>query len=147
MANKDEPAGVDRPAREAKAEEGERGMSSVAMRARKAKQKRTPKRKRVSRTETTAPAAEEKPEQTTKGDDGEQTIRKGIYLSALIWVEGDWPAARDFTTPAKAAVRDAIENAFDGEHNGLTLKLRKLEVRTDVEEDDGEAMQEEKFEF
>ena len=145
MANKDEPAGEDSPVREAKAEEGERGMSSVAMRARKGKPKRETKRKRQSRTEAEAPVGE-KPEQAAKGD-GEQAIRKGIYLSALIWVEGDWPAARDFTTPAKAAARDAIEKAFEGELNGLTLKLKKLEARTDVEEDDGEAKQEEKFEF
>jgi hypothetical protein len=117
-------------------------MSSVAMRARKAGREPERESKRGRR-------AEKKPAADEKRDEGEQTIRKGIYLSALIWVEGDWPAARDFATPAKAAARDALENAFEGERDGLTLRLRKLEERTDVEEDYGEAEteQEEKFEF
>jgi hypothetical protein len=160
MANNDNPSGAlpltggarayltpSRPGEaNPKSGEGERGMSSVAMSARKSKQKRAPKREPPTNEK---PAAEEKPAPAEKGDEGEQTIRKGIYLSALIWVEGDWPAARDFAGPAKAAVRKAIEGAFEGEHDGLTLRLKKLEERTDIEENDGEGEQKEekKFEF
>ncbi|HET9494921.1 MAG TPA: hypothetical protein VFR15_11885 [Chloroflexia bacterium] len=156
--NKPAGAGADRPTGGARAyrtpsrpeddapKERERGMSSVAMRARKARREPERESKRGRR-------AEKKPAADEKRDEGEQTIRKGIYLSALIWVEGDWPAARDFATPAKAAARDALEAAFEGEHDGLTLRLKNLEVRTDVEEADGEAgaegeqKEEEKFEF
>jgi hypothetical protein len=118
------------------------------MRARKARPERKSKREPRAKEK---PAAEQKPDQDEPTDEGEKAIRKGIYLSALIWVEGDWPAARDFATPAKAAARDALENAFEGERDGLTLRLKKLEERTDVEEDDGKAegeeTEEEKFAF
>jgi len=162
MESRDEPPVANRPTGGARAYystaeraerqdiHGERGMSSVAMKARKGRAKR----------EKAAPERaprEDKPEQAVKGDEGEQPIRKGIYLSALIWVEGDWPAARDFMGPAKAAAKDALGRALEGEHDGLTLRLKGLEVRNDVEDDgdDGESESEaagkkedkEKFEF
>jgi hypothetical protein len=155
MGNRDKPAGGARAYRtperadENRPKQGERGMSSVAMRARKGKQKRESK---SEPREQEKPTAEEKPSQAEPSAKGEQTMRKGIYLSALIWVEGDWPAARDFAAPAKAAVKDALSSALEGEHDGLTLRLKGLEVRTDVEEDGegGEVAgkpKEEKFEF
>jgi hypothetical protein len=130
-----------------KAAEGERGMSSVAMRARKGKQKReTAKPEGEPRARERGIVREKKAEE---GHEGEQMMRKGIYLSALIFVEGEGPAARDFAGPAKAAVKDALARAFEGEHDGLTMRLKGLEARTDVEEDDGEGEQkeEEQFEF
>lgn len=152
MGNRDKPPDAERPTGGARAyrvasrsdddNPDERGMSSVAMRARKGKREREPERKPI---EKEKPAdADEKPEQADKADEGEQIIRKGIYLSALIWVEGDWPAPRDFIGPAKAAVREALSKAFEGEHDGLTLRLKRLEVRNDVEEDEEDG---EKFEF
>ena len=168
MANSDSPQSIGRPTGGARAYrtpprpgndepvevEGERGMSSVAMRARKARPERKSKREPRAKEK---PAAEQKPEQNEPSDEGEKAIRKGIYLSALIWVEGDWPAARDFMGPAKAAAKDALGRALEGEHDGLTLRLKGLEVRNDVEDDgdDGESESEaagkkedkEKFEF
>jgi hypothetical protein len=122
-------------------------MSSVAMRARKSKQKEEPG-EREKRDTKEKP---DRPEQAAEGE-GEEPMRKGVYLSALIWVAGEWPAARDFVGPAKAAVREALYEAFEEERDGLTLRLKGLEARNDVEEDgeEDEAVgkrEEEKFEF
>lgn len=86
-----------------------------------------------------APAEEAKPK---------NVIRKGIYLSALIYVEGDMPAPDDFIAPTTKAVRSALEEAVKGEHDGLTMTLKKVEVRNDIEQDAEEAEgAEEKFQF
>jgi hypothetical protein len=142
------------PGDDAKAQQGERGMSSVAMRARRGKQGSEPSEKG----KRDAKQKPDRPEQAAEGE-GEQPMRKGVYLSALIWVAGEWPAARDFVGPAKAAVREALYEAFEEERDGLTLRLKGLEVRNDVEEDEegaGEGdvkseatgkREEEKFEF
>lgn len=100
-----------------------------------------------------APPAEEKaaepaPAEQTKPSN---VIRKGIYLSALIYVEGDMPAPDDFISPTTKALKSLLEQALKGEHDGLSMALKKVEVRNDVEqEDDGEAEEggkEEKFQF
>ena len=76
------------------------------------------------------------------------TIRKGIYLSALIYVEGDQPAPEDFTALATSALKKRLASAFEGEQDGLAMTLRKVEVVNDVEEEDAEDKpQEEKFQF
>jgi hypothetical protein len=83
-----------------------------------------------------------------KAQDSPATIRKGIYLSALIYVEGDQAPATDFATPAKAALRDALSNALKGDHGGLNMTLKKIEVRNDVEDEDaGDGDKGSKFEF
>jgi hypothetical protein len=81
-------------------------------------------------------------------------IRKGIYLSALIYVEGDMPAPEDFIAPATKALKSVLDEALEGEHDGLSMALKKVEVRNDVEQDDEEEEeeeegegQEEKFQF
>jgi hypothetical protein len=87
-----------------------------------------------------APASEAKPS---------NVIRKGIYLSALIYVEGDMPAPEDFISPTTKALKSVLEGALKGEHDGLSMTLKKVEVRNDVEqdeEDEGE-VREEKFQF
>jgi len=87
-----------------------------------------------------------KPDQDQQNDNP-ATIRKGIYLSALIYVEGDYPPAQDFMAPAKAALKDSLK----GKHNGLTLTLKKVEVKNNVEDEDegeGQASKKgDKFEF
>jgi hypothetical protein len=71
-----------------------------------------------------------------KARDSPATIRKGIYLSALIYVEGDLAPAADFATPAKAALRDVLSDALKGDHGGLTMTLKKIEVRNDVQDEE-----------
>ncbi|MEA2576295.1 MAG: hypothetical protein QOH93_3593 [Chloroflexia bacterium] len=98
------------------------------------------------------PPSEPKTAEPTPADQAKpaNAIRKGIYLSALIYVEGDVPAPDDFISPATNAVKSALEQALKGEHGGLSMTLKKVEVRNDVEQDDtqkeGKA-QEEKFQF
>ena len=79
-------------------------------------------------------------------------IRKGIYLSALIYVEGDLPAPDDFISPATNALKSVLGEALKDEHDGLSMTLKKVEVRNDIEQDDEEEEakgeeQEEKFQF
>jgi hypothetical protein len=77
-------------------------------------------------------------------------IRKGIYLSALIYVEGDMPAPDDFISSATNALKSVLDEALKGEHDGLSMTLKKVEVRNDVEQEDEEGKDssgEEKFQF
>lgn len=64
------------------------------------------------------------------------TIRKGIYLSALIYIEGDLAAADDFIGPATTTLKSVLNNALSGAHGGLTMTLKQVEVRNDVEQGD-----------
>lgn len=94
-----------------------------------------------SRTEEPTPAESTNPS---------NVIRKGIYLSALIYVEGEMPAPDDFIGPSTKALKSVLEAALKGEHEGLTMTLKKVEVQNDVEQDDaqdGGRGGEEKFQF
>ena len=83
-----------------------------------------------------------------EAEDSPATIRKGIYLSALIYIEGDQAPASDFATPAKAALTNVLSKALKGKHGGLSMALKKIEVRNDVEDEDGsDGSKEGKFEF
>jgi hypothetical protein len=71
-------------------------------------------------------------------------------LSALIYIEGDMPAPDDFISPTTKALKSVMEQALEGEHGGLSMTLKKVEVQNDVEQDDEEAEdsgKEEKFQF
>ena len=76
-----------------------------------------------------------------------EPISKAIYLSALIYIEGEQPPADDFMGMATAVLKETLGEALKGEHNGLTMSLKSVEVRNDIEEDDGEGEAEEKFQF
>ncbi len=65
----------------------------------------------------------------------EPTIRKGIYLSALIYIEGDQPAPDDFTALASSILKSALS----GDHNGLSITLKKVDVQNDIEDANGSA--------
>jgi hypothetical protein len=60
------------------------------------------------------------------------TIRKGIYLSALIYVEGDQAPAENFNALAKAALKQRLTGKGV---DGLQMTLKKVEEKTDVEDD------------
>jgi hypothetical protein len=103
-------------------------------RERKTENREAPTRDEAARQTRQAPAEKEAPAK----------IRKGIYLSALIYVEGEQAPAENFSATAKSALRAAL----GGEHNGFTITLKKLEARTDIEqEDEPEQGKEGKFEF
>ena len=109
------------------------------------------RKKRERRAERTESASREGRATTTRQEPAEEEppakIRKGIYLSALIYVEGEQAPAENFSSTAKSALREAL----DGEHNGLTITLKKLEAQTDVEQEEeqeeSKSKGEEKFEF
>lgn len=64
-------------------------------------------------------------------------MQKGIYLSALVYIEGMQAPADDFAALAKSALADALS----GEHKGLTITLKKSHVENNVEdtEDSGDS--------
>ena len=64
-----------------------------------------------------------------------ETIRKGVYLSALIYVEGEQPPPDDFTRLATDALREALQAALEAKPSGLDMTLKGVEVQNDVEED------------
>lgn len=100
------------------------------------------------------PSAEQEQAQAPAAEPAEQAqpsnvIRKGIYLSALVYLEGDMPAPDDFISPAKKALKSVLEEALKGEHDGLSMTLKKVVVRNDIEQDEEEEGdgEEEKFQF
>ncbi len=100
-----------------------------------------------------APPAEQKTAEPAPAEEAKPSnvIRKGIYLSALIYVEGDMPAPDDFISPTTKALKSVLDRALKGEHDGLSMTLKKVEVQNDVEQDDeeeaNEGGEEEKFQF
>jgi hypothetical protein len=76
--------------------------------------------------------------------DNPATIRKGIYISALVYIEGDQAPAADFATSAKSALKAALA----GDHDGLTMTVKNLEVKNNVEDEQAsDGGKESKFEF
>jgi hypothetical protein len=71
-------------------------------------------------------------------------MRKAIYLSVLIYVEGEQPPPEDFAALSTSALKKRLTEALKGDHDGLSMTLKKVEPRHDVEEDGEE---EEKFQF
>lgn len=82
-------------------------------------------------------------------DTPKAVIRKGIYLSALVYIEGDMAPADDFANPATDALKAALNDALKGDHGGFTMTLKKVEVQNDVEQADdaGGSPKEGKFQF
>lgn len=101
------------------------------------------------------PPAEQKTAEPAPTEEAKpaNVIRKGIYLSALIYVEGDMPAPDDFISPTTKALKSVLDMALKGEHDGLSMTLKRVEVQNDVEQDEegeeeGEdSDKEEKFQF
>jgi hypothetical protein len=100
--------------------------------------------KRARRVKARSRKPESAPEKREGRDEQEKpkSIRKGIYLSALIYIEGEQAPAEDFSPVAKAALKDALGNAPEG----LSITLKKVEAKNDVEAEEEEA-EPPKFEF
>ncbi|HYO50890.1 MAG TPA: hypothetical protein VEW94_13650 [Chloroflexia bacterium] len=93
-------------------------------------------------------ATQSAPDPANKATQKTHTIRKGIYLSALIYIEGDQPAPEDFAALTTSALKKRLASAFESEQDGLAMTLKKVEVVNDIEEEDaGDEFQEEKFQF
>lgn len=74
-------------------------------------------------------------------------INKGIYLSALIYIEGEQAPADNFTAAATTALKERLGQAFGPGPDGLSFSLKKVEEKTDVEQDDDHGNKVEKFQF
>jgi len=77
----------------------------------------------------------------------ETVIKKGIYLSALIYVEGEQAAPEDFAALTTAALKEKLKAALERDDSGLRMSLKKIEAQNDVEEDEAKGQGEEKFQF
>ena len=88
-------------------------------------------------------ASEPKPVQNEKPP-SEVIIKKGIYLSALIYIEGEQAAPANFDPVAVDALKKKLQSAFNEEAD-LRMTLKKIEIQNDVEEEEAEG--EEKFQF
>lgn len=76
-----------------------------------------------------APAPAQNQGQNT--GDQPQAMKKGVYLSALVYIEGMQAPADDFAALAKKTLSDALS----GDHNGLTITLKNSHVENNVEDD------------
>lgn len=82
-----------------------------------------------------------------------EVIRKGAYLNVLLYVEGEQHAPDDFTKLATATVRAALDPITSKPKDGLSITLKQIEERHDIEQDDeespeeGEGGKEERFQF
>ena len=70
-------------------------------------------------------------------DSNTAAIRKGVYLSALIYVEGNQAPADDFNALSTSALKKNLSDFFASPHDGLTMTLKSVDVQNDVEADDG----------
>jgi len=74
----------------------------------------------------------------TKSD--AKKIRKGVYLSALIYVEGDQAPADDFNKLTTSTLKKVLGASFAAPQDGLTMTLKSVNVKNNVE-DEGEKFQ------
>lgn len=125
------------------------------MAARDKRRRWSPRRKR---NRTTSAPTESKPEpdktpevKAKAGADekssAETVIKKAIYLSALIYVEGEQAAPEDFAALTTAALKEKLKAALERDDSGLRMSLKKIEAQNDVEEDEAKGQGEEKFQF
>src|SRR5215208_3857587 len=91
------------------------------------------------------PAQEKQEAGKGKQPTAEPTIKKGIYLSALIYVEGEQAAPADFDAVAIDALKKRLSRAIE-EGGELRMTVKKIEVKNDVEEEE-EKQGEGKFQF
>jgi len=77
-----------------------------------------------------------------------EMIKKGVYLSALIYVEGYQKPPDDFNTTTITALKKMLNDCLASPPDGLAMKLKSVDVQNDVEEgedsDGGGDMQEQK---
>ena len=81
------------------------------------------------------PALKEREAGKDKQPAAAPTIKKGIYLSALIYVEGEQVAPADFDAVALEAVKKKLATAFEGKGD-LSMSVKKIEVKNDIEGED-----------
>jgi hypothetical protein len=86
---------------------------------------------------------------------GSTPMHKGVYLSALIYIEGYQPAQEDFAALATSALKKALGACLGDLQDKMTATLKSIDVRNNAEdeEDSGEhksgagTNKDEKFQF
>jgi hypothetical protein len=78
-----------------------------------------------------------------QGSQAPQTMKKGIYLSAMLYVEGMQAPADDFSALAKSAVTDALA----GDHKGLSISVKNLKAENNVDDSEEGSQKTGGFEF
>lgn len=115
-----------------------------------AKKTTLPPSKPTAKNEPATPPQKEQPQQAVSAPaTPKAVIRKGIYVSALVYIEGDMAPADNFANPATDALKAALNDALKGNRGNFTMTLKKVEVQNDVEQaDDAEGIPKEgKFQF
>jgi hypothetical protein len=64
------------------------------------------------------------------------TMKKGIYLSALIYVEGFQAPADDFNSFSISLLKKHLNECFAAPHDGVAMTLKSVDVQNDVETED-----------
>jgi hypothetical protein len=85
---------------------------------------------------STAPAAQFTAMSSAKPAPG--TMKKGVYISALIYAEGYAAPTEDFNKSTIAIVKKLIGDCLDAPQDAVTLSLKSVDVQNDVEQDDGD---------
>jgi hypothetical protein len=67
-------------------------------------------------------------------------MHKGVYLSALIYVEGYQAPAGNFNDLTLSALKKNLGEYFTKPRDGLTMTLKSVNVKNNVE-DEGEKFQ------
>jgi hypothetical protein len=85
-------------------------------------------------------------------------MKKGIYLSALIYIEANAAPGDDFIAVTRPLLKKTLEEALSRPPEGFSMTLKGINVQNDVEQDDsprdepaaaadGTKKKEEKFQF
>src|SRR5687768_4640094 len=106
------------------------------MAARDKRRRWSPRRKRNRTTSAPTepkPAPNKTPEATPKAASDEKSgaepvMKKGIYLSALIYIEGEQAAPDDFAALSTAALKEKLKAALERDDSGLRMSLKKIEA-------------------
>ncbi|MEO8287840.1 MAG: hypothetical protein ABI670_15535 [Chloroflexota bacterium] len=103
-------------------------------------------------------AAAEASPQAAVNKPAKETMKKGIYLSALIYIEANAAPEDDFIATTRPLLKNILEEALSKPPEGYSMTLKEVNVQNDVEQDDspqdrpaaaadGKQKKEEKFQF
>ena len=109
------------------------GTRSKGKRSRKARSDPQPNQPAAEQPQTASSATSTDAQGASPSDD---MIRKGVYLSALVYVEGYQKPPDDFNSTTITALKKMLNDCLASPPDGLTMKLKSVDVQNDVEQDD-----------
>jgi hypothetical protein len=84
--------------------------------------------------DTATPTPEETPQAQDAASPPPLRIHKGVYLSALIYVEGSEDPSADFNSLTISALKANLNQFFAEAHDGLMMTLKNVNVENNIEE-------------